>query len=234
MNSFINKLSQVQSIAFDLDDTLIDTTGILVPMAAQKACQAMIQEGLQTDLQTCVSTRTQLLKKFEAQEIFQELTKKFNKVDIQKISQSGFQVFYNPQVPEHLPLIGNSREVLQQLKQKYRLHLVTAGIPETQQKKVQAAGIEHIFTSIQFVDISKKQNKGEAFQRILDLDNLKAQQLLCVGNRLTDEIYYAEKMQCPSCLFNFGEHQNENLVHPEIHPSFTISDLNELIVDLGL
>ena len=234
MNSFTNDLSQIQSIAFDLDDTLIDTTGLLVPMAAQRACETMIDQGLQTDLQTCIATRTQLLKNFEAQNIFTELVKTFNQANIQSIAKSGFDIFYNPQVPDKLPLIANSFETLNQLRQKYRLHLVTAGIPETQIKKVRATGIEKFFTSIQFVDISKNQNKGEAFQQILKVDQISNLNLLCVGNRLTDEIYYAEKMNCPSCLFIFGEHQNENLAHPEIRPSFTISDLKELIEDLGL
>ncbi len=46
------------TLIFDLDDTLLDTWGQLVQPAARESCQAMIEAGLNADLEECIEKRT--------------------------------------------------------------------------------------------------------------------------------------------------------------------------------
>ena len=63
----------IRSIAFDLDDTLLDTTGLLVPQASQDAFQILIDAGLRLDLKTCEDYRLSLIKTISHKDVFKKL-----------------------------------------------------------------------------------------------------------------------------------------------------------------
>lgn len=48
-------MAAIKCIAFDLDDTLVDTSQLLVPLAARQACEAMINNGVKGDIDTCLA-----------------------------------------------------------------------------------------------------------------------------------------------------------------------------------
>jgi putative hydrolase of the HAD superfamily len=65
----------IRAIAFDLDDTLMDTTGILVPRAALNAFQILIDAGLNLTLEQCGVKRTQGLKNVSHKDVFASVAK---------------------------------------------------------------------------------------------------------------------------------------------------------------
>ena len=74
---YSRKYMPIRAIAFDLDDTLMDTTGILVPNAAKNAFQILIAAGLTLTLDECEEKRTQLVKSISHKEAFAKLAAQF-------------------------------------------------------------------------------------------------------------------------------------------------------------
>ena len=51
-----------RTIIFDLDDTLLETSRLLVPQAERESCLEMIAAGLDCDLDTCLKARRNFIK----------------------------------------------------------------------------------------------------------------------------------------------------------------------------
>ncbi len=222
-------MKKYKAIAFDLDDTLLDTSALLVPKASQQACQSMIDWGLHCDLQTCTELRLQMANQFSHPEIFRRLVAQFGCDHPEEAIQSAIQKFYNPEIPLALAPMPDALENLRYLKGHYALFLVTMGSPESQKKKVQALGLADYFQRIFFINGMKNESKKQAFEEILKSQNLQPSELLSIGNRLSTEIRDAKLCGCDTCYFAHGEHLGEKPQQPADHPDFTIRQHSELI-----
>lgn len=133
----------IQSIAFDLDDTLIDTTGLLAPKASEKAFQILIDAGLALNLVECEQKRLELIKTMSHKEAFKLLAERYGTPQTLNVLELANKAFYHPDIPTTLPLLPQALENLQALSKKYTLYLVTAGVKEAQLAKVKALNIGH-------------------------------------------------------------------------------------------
>lgn len=220
----------IRAIAIDLDDTLLDTSGLLVPAASRNACHEMIRLGLQCSLEECLQAREELALHHSHREIFPLIAKKYHAPDQAAAAQAGiFQFYHHPNLPARLPLMEGADEVLTTLAGRYRLYLVTAGIPEAQMRKIQAAGLHERFVEIFTVDNFKGARKKAAFESILVRENLHPSQLLSIGNRLREEIRQAKECGAQTCYFEYGEHVGEIAQKPEDKPDFIIRHWKDFI-----
>lgn len=224
----------VRTIAFDLDDTLLDTSAILIPSAAKRACESMLEAGLQCSLSECLQMRQELSVANSHTEIFSQIIDRFGAADPQQAMRGAIESFYNPFVPAHLPLLSGALENLERLKKNYALYLVTMGSREGQKKKIAALDIEKHFKKIFIVDSLSGNRKESAFREILNEEGHAADGLLCVGNRLSSEIRDGKRAGAKTCYFAYGEHVGEKPQFPEDHPDYTIYHHRELIPQCGL
>ncbi|MFP5518530.1 MAG: HAD hydrolase-like protein [Bdellovibrionia bacterium] len=219
----------IRAIAFDLDDTLLDTSGILVPKAAERACLALMSVGASCSLEECLNMRKELAASASHPEIFGHIADHFEVQERDLAIQLAIQEFYNPEVPNTLPLIAGAREVLQQLLSKYDLYLVTMGMKSAQAQKIAALNIAPFFKRIFILDSIRGERKLDAFQEILRHSNYLPEELLCVGNRLSAEIRDGKLCGAKTCYFEFGEHVGEKPQMVADIPDFTIRTHYELI-----
>lgn len=224
----------IRAIAFDLDDTLLNTSGLLVPMAATKACLALMSVGATCSLEECLQMRKDLSSQRSHPEIFGRIADEFDCPDRDLGIQVAISEFYNPEVPENLPLIEGARDNLELLSKKYDLYLVTMGIREAQARKIKALNISSYFKSIYILDTLRGEKKLNAFQDILLKGPYAPQELLSVGNRLSAEIRDAKLLGCHTCYFEFGEHIGELATQKEDIPDFTIQTHYELMKECNL
>lgn len=227
-------MAAIKCIAFDLDDTLVDTSQLLVPLAARQACEAMINNGVKGDIDTCLAWRASKAAELSHQEIFQGFIDKYGSTTPNIALQEAMKAFYNPQVPERLPLMDGAEENLRELAKKYILFLVTSGEPTAQAKKIKAAGIEGYFKKIYLVNNFKKEEKKDAFLDIIQTENLQPEELLSIGNRLSQEIRHGKLCCAKTCYFCHGEHVGEQPTQREDYPDFTIYKHRELMKTCGL
>lgn len=220
----------IKAIAFDLDDTLINTSGLLVPEAAVQACKAMQAAGLTCTLQECLDWRAALAPHHSHREIFNMIAQRAGAANIEELGDVGSRHFYNPpNIPDPLELLEGALDVLNHLRGKYLYFLVTSGAPETQWRKIHATRLKDRFDGIFIVDKFKGENKGTYFQTILQQWSLQPAELLSVGNRLREEIRHAKKRGCQTCYFEHGEHVGEIAEQPEDIADFRVKNWSQFI-----
>jgi putative hydrolase of the HAD superfamily len=224
----------MKCIAFDLDDTLVDTSQLLVPLAARRACEAMLAAGVKSDIDTCLQWRMARAAEFTHTEIFSSFIYNYGTTTPDVALQGALKAFYNPEVPARLPLMEGAEENLKKLSQKYHLYLVTSGEPTAQQKKIAAAQIEKYFQKTYLVDNFKNETKKDALADILRVENIAPEELLSIGNRLSQEIRHGKMVGAKTCYFCHGEHVGEQPQQREDYPDYTIYKHAELIKACGL
>lgn len=160
-------------IVFDLDDTLLDTTRLLIPIARTQAFEDRIRQPL--------------------------------------------------------PLMPGALENLEYLKGRYILTLLTQGRVEAQMQKVRSMNIGSFFREQFFADPTQAKPKSLFFEQILRDFEIHPSQAMSIGNRRSTDIREAKKVGYKTCLFRYGEHQNEGIKVPEDRPDFEVDDHKDLI-----
>lgn len=219
----------IRSIAFDLDDTLLDTTGLLVPQASQDAFQILIDAGLRLDLKTCEEHRLALIRSISHKDVFKKLAHEHGTAATQAAVELANKAFYHPRLPEKLELLPGALANLNDLGKKYSLYLVTAGFQDAQAAKIKSLGIAHYFKKIFVVNSLNSEKKFTAFKMILNDENIKPDELLCIGNSLSSEIKDARQIGAWACYFEFGEDRGAVPKEPEFQPHFHVKTHSELI-----
>ncbi len=219
----------IKAIAFDLDDTLIDTSKVLLPLATVSAYKSMVSQGLPIDFKTFEDERKIGVLSMAHKKIFKVIADKYGQNFKEEIAAAGIEAFYNPVLPDALPILAGANENLLNLSKKYTLFVVTAGSVPTQKKKVEASGLSHFFKKAYTIDGFKNERKRVAFEDILKNLALKPEELISIGNRLSQEIHDAKELGCITCHFNYGEHVGELARNDFEIPDFRVESHKELI-----
>ncbi len=218
----------IKAIAFDLDDTLLDTTGLLAPQYALATFDFMIQKGLSLSLIECELRRQELIKKISHREVFEKFANEFGTDETRAALQQTIEMFYNPALPKRLPLMPGARDNINYLKDKYVLYLVTAGAEKSQLAKAYALGVVPDFKAVIVVNSLLKHRKKDAFESIIASEKIESENLLCIGNSISSEIKDALDIGALACHFEHGEARGEisDLIRP---PHFHVKNHSELI-----
>jgi len=222
---------KIKAIFFDLDDTLFDTYGQLVEAATRESCQAMIQAGLNADLDACILKRRKFYLNTPKKNLYQELVSFFgvlnNAADV--VAQIGEKAFYEREVAAEIKLFPGAMSLLQALENKYHLYLVTAGDLKTQKQKVKYLEIESFFRQVFYVDVRRGQSKRHAFEYAMSDNFYNAEECLSVGNRIDQEIAEAKDLGMQTCYIKHGQYVYLSPTRPEEIPDFTIDKIRDLI-----
>ncbi len=227
-----SSVHRFRAIAFDLDDTLLDTSGLLIPAASLRTYETLKDLVPQLSFSSFEARRVQLAKSLSHPEIFAQILEEVRPGSrltfADRLTQATL-AFYQSPIPNHLPLLPGALENLNFLRGKYQLFLVTSGVPSCQQQKIHACGLDSFFVRSFLVDSMKQERKRGAFEQILRDYQLAPQHLLSVGNRLSLEIRDAKLCGAMTCHFRYGEHDGEVPTQPEDIPDFSIHHHQEFI-----
>lgn len=219
----------IKVIAFDLDDTLLDTSGILAPAATREAFDTLIKAGLKLSHEECEKLRIEWIKEISHRDVFEKLALHHGTEDTRIAAEMATQLFYEPRLPATLPLLEGARANLDYLKKKYPLYLVTAGTEDAQLRKAKALNITNDFKEIFVVNSLMKKRKKAAFLEIIEKNKIQPAELLCIGNSLTSEIRDAIEIGAVSCYFEFGEERGRLSDGPQFRPTYHVKHHSELI-----
>ena len=127
---------------------------------------------------------------------------------------------------EHLSSFKNvmpgTFEILDYLKDKYHLHIITNGFSETQEKKMKNANIRHYFEVVVNSEMAGvKKPDPKIFQLALERARVQPENAVMIGDSLEADILGAQQVGFSTIHLNS---------HQEAHHKFSeiIHDLNEI------
>ena len=105
--------------------------------------------------------------------------------------------------PTKKNLVPNARAVLDYLKGKYRLLIVTNGFEDIQATKLASSGIDNYFDGVVTSEMAghKKPARG-IFDFALAMGNYRAHEVIMVGDNLNTDIKGAHNASIDSVYFN--------------------------------
>jgi len=126
---------------------------------------------------------------------------------IQRISEQ-----YIQQLSTHTHLFPGTLDLLENLHKKYRLHIITNGFEQVQQKKMKHSGIADFFEVVLTAEkAGVKKPASSIFQQALSLANASPQEALMVGDS------YEADIETPLALgmqaIHFNSHQEPSHNH---------------------
>lgn len=217
----------LQVLVFDLDDTLIDTTGLLLGPAHIDAAQAMIGAGLNGTTQEVAHARVAFTRTHPGEDLEALLIERFGASRPAAASDAGRRAFYRRPVPALTPMEG-AQETLAQLRSEGRaLYLLTIGDPPTQRRKVELAGLEDSFDGLCFVDI-EAEDKEHALGALIDDLGLPADRILVIGDRIDREISAGRRLGCWTVRVLHGEGQHFRPSQPAQQAHYSVPDVRSI------
>lgn len=220
----------IQALVFDLDDTLMDTHGQLVPEAHRQACLAMQAAGLDVPFEQLYTARMRLVEAFPRGDINLLLASHFTCQD-PKVVAAGHQTYFNPQIGS-LNAFPGVPEMLADLQQAFALFLVTSGYAEPQAQKVKALGIAGYFEQIYYASIDQPAAKKLALEQIAQDYDYTFPQMMVIGDRINNEILWGNHLGCYTVWIQQGECAAILPETPEEHPRHqmaSVTDLTQLL-----
>lgn len=211
-------------IIFDLDDTLIDTSGFVTPFKLRSCVDRLVSEGLRVpDLERAYS---------ELLFLNQSLNRSQDAIS-QFISNMGGEARLVPVALEEMfsslpqnftiPTTPFAKEILNLFRERYSLALVTGGRSYFQLEKLEKAGIDRsIFSKIAIAEDSVKKPFYEA---LLKEFSLMPHQVFVCGDRIAMDLLPAFELGIKTVHMRWG--RGKQMVS-EKWIDHSISDLSQL------
>lgn len=212
-------------IIFDLDDTLIDTSGSILPYKLHKALQIMVKHGLYVsdfhealDMLKMIDLRSdstrQALKEFleihDAQEnLFQ--------VACEEVYENNF--FEYDILPTKAAI-----EVLSELSKKHILAVVSVGIKDIQIEKMKKAGIDTALFSR--IVVCNEPNKKIYYQQLMEDLKISPLDVMVCGDRVKRDLTPGKVLGFKTIHMKWGRGLHQRGEKSDI--DFTITSLDQL------
>lgn len=199
----------IRAITFDLDNTLIDFYTMKVT-ASHAALDAMIQAGLNMDQEEARTLLFQLYDEhgWEHQEILQKfLEHTHNSIDY-KLLASGILAYRQAKAGQ-VKAYSGVLPTLQELKQQYKLAIVTDAPRLQAWMRLTEMGLQDLFdTVITFDDTGQRKPSNLPFQKALDELCLKPDEVLHVGDHPLRDIQGAKALGMKTAFAKYGGNDN--------------------------
>ncbi|MBI5795746.1 MAG: HAD-IA family hydrolase [Planctomycetes bacterium] len=221
---------KIKAIIFDLDDTLYDCSGTLVVRGRRQVAKTIARlinsseeeaYHLQLEMEEKYGVKANIYEKIVSHyhlpgTYAQELLEEFVHINISDITA----------FPDVI-------ETLKRLKaQGYRLVLVTSGDKEIQRKKIDVLGLNNrYFDDIVITERNKGQSKKACFQEIMKRYDLQAEEVICVGDKIDDELAAGKSLGMVTVMFEHGRHYNAYLKVQDkyIKPDYFIKHIKDIL-----
>ena len=216
---------RIKAIIFDLDDTLYDCSGTLV-LKSRKLAAKIISKAVKCSETEALKLQLELEDRLGPKaDIFHKIANQYNLPEdfCEEISNT----INTPEV-EGTTLFPGTIASIDELKRTgYKLFLVTFGNREIQEKKIKVLDLESAFDEI--IITENLLGKEKCFKEILAKYGLEPEQVLCVGDKIKDEIEVGKRLGMSTALMKHGRHYHFykseiNVGEPYLHIT-KVSDL---------
>ena len=206
------KLSNIEHIFFDLDHTLWDfdkNSGMAFNAVFRKN---RVPVELDSFLQVYSPINENYWKLYRENKVSQEdlrygrLKESF---DLLKVTVSDEEIeLLSTDYIEHLPmhniLLEGAVDLLEYLKPKYRLHIITNGFREVQHKKLKNSEIFNFFDSVTTSeDAGVKKPHRLIFEKALEKAGATVSSSVMIGDNFEADVLGAQKVGMKAILYNY-------------------------------
>lgn len=211
-------------IIFDLDDTLIDTSGTVIPYKLKELLLELTEQGVQLPAQEALNMLRNMNQYGKSLlDVFSEffeinfIDKKYFSILSKKNIDNSNNSYEAAPLPEAL-------EVITELSRKHTLAIVSYGKKEFQYEKLKKAGIDtSIFSRIV---ISKSKDKKPHYQALLkELDFSPLDVIVC-GDRIRRDLSPAKELGFKTVHIKWGRGLAEAKRNRDV--DFSIANIGEL------
>lgn len=209
-------------IIFDLDDTLIDTSGCITPIKLKAALQRMMESGLSIpDFNVAFEQLMQIDRLKESGratlEEFLRAHPVFLEIGLKELYETSCEKIPVASTPDTL-------ELLQELKRSHTLALVTIGERDQQMQKMKNAGIDFLLFSK--IVVCARPNKGLHYEAIATELGYPASEVVVCGDRIITDLSPAKALGFKTVHVLWG--RGRNSVGPKQDVDHTISTVAQL------
>ena len=221
---------KIRAIIFDLDDTLYDCNGTLVVRGRRQVAKTIAKlincsedeaYQLQLEMDEKFGVNTNIYEKIVTLynlpgTYAQELLEEFVHIDISDIT-----------------VFPDVMDTMIQLKARgYWVVLVTSGDKEIQRKKIDVLGLNNrYFDDIVITERNNDQSKKACFQEIMKRYDLQPEEVICVGDKIDDELAASKSLGMVTVMFEHGRHYKAYLKKQDkyIKPDYSIKHIKDLL-----
>ena len=217
-------------IIFDLDDTLIDTSGSIIPGLLRNALQAMQKKGL--EVSDFDRTYQRLLHFDRNHPNSRSALLEF--LEIYGAPQACYdegirEVYEQPIYSNPIQPIDDAIEVLHELAESYQLALVTKGKEHIQKEKMRRAKIPiKLFRYLCFCEEGPLSGPGKKgfYESIGREIGISPSQVLVCGDRISIDLTPAKELGYKTVQMRWGRGLGNTGLKKDV--DYTILHLNEL------
>jgi len=221
---------KIKHIFFDLDHTLWDFEAnsnqsfkfifnqhhIKIDFEAFKQCYYPINEAYWKKFRENKVTK-EVLRFGRLNDTFKKLNYRVSSEMIVVLSET-----YVNNLSNYNALIDGTLDILNYLKPKYKMYIITNGFEEVQDKKMKNAGLNNYFNNvITSEQVGVKKPNPEIFNFALNKCNAKANESMMIGDNYEADVLGALSVGMDAVFCNFTNHNNANSVK-------SITKLNQL------
>jgi len=208
---------EITDVFFDLDHTLWDFeknsaltfAKILVDNKVKVDLDGFLEVYAPINMQMWTLYRENGISKSELR--YQRLKQTFDMLRV-PISDEVIDILahdYIAHLSSFTHLLPNTVQTLEYLFPKYKLHIITNGFQEVQEKKLKGSSIHHYFQKIVDSEMAGvKKPDPYIFELALDMAKVKPKNSLMVGDNLEADILGAKAMGMQVLHYNFHRESN--------------------------
>ena len=198
---------RIKAIIFDLDDTLYDCTGLLTEASRKRAAKAMSESGIPCTDEEIFNMQNEAMDKYGPYyNVFNEIAKKYG-AD-QEVVYKAFRA-YNSSEVSGIESFHDVKPTLKQLKRiGLKLFLVTVGVHQRQEKKIQLLGINDLFDQIVISDQEVGLLIEECYDMLLKKYGLDGREVAVVGDRVREELRIGNLMGMTTIQMLHGRYKS--------------------------
>jgi len=133
---------------------------------------------------------------------------------------------YLGQMPSFTQFIDGAKDLLDFVKGKYKLIMMTNGVQKAQERKIDHIGIRDYFDHIIISDeVGYHKPSVEIFEHMMSLiGEIKKEEMIILGDSLSSDVKGGLNFSIDTCWFNKDK---KNVVHNKA--KYVISDLTEFV-----
>lgn len=135
--------------------------------------------------------------------------------------------YYVYHSPRQTLLFPETKNVLDYLYEKYKLHIITNGFNEVQHIKLKESGLSKYFDVIVLSEkVGVKKPHPYIFKKAFSESGANANNSIMIGDDLYADIYGAERVKMDAIYFNFNKLEHDKQIRKEIN---CLTELYEIL-----